>query len=118
LCDLSYLRAPYQTTDGDIGYRCPAEPVHMYVRKGGDPADTSRRQCLCNALTADVGLGQTRHDGFSEPALVTLGSDLTGVRALADTHPGGWTAADVVVWLTGGEDEPRAVNGTLGTALR
>jgi NAD(P)H-dependent flavin oxidoreductase YrpB (nitropropane dioxygenase family) len=100
LCDLGYLRTPYQTPTGDIGYRCPGEPVHMYVRKGGDAADTVGRACLCNALTADVGLAQTRRDGYVEPPLVTLGSDLDSVEALAERHPGGWSAADVVAWLT------------------
>ncbi|WP_246000259.1 nitronate monooxygenase [Nocardioides pocheonensis] len=102
LCDLSYLRTPYRTDDGGLGYRCPGEPVHMYVRKGGDPADTTGRACLCNALTADVGLAQTRRDGYTEPALVTLGSDLAGVRQLAEAHPRGWSGADVVAWLTAG----------------
>lgn len=112
LCDLSYLRTPYLTPSGGIGYRCPGEPVHMYVHKGGDAADTEGRGCLCNALTADIGLGQTRRDGYTEPGLVTLGSDLQGARALARSYPDGWTAADAVAWLTGGEatgpvaDEP------------
>ena len=101
LCDLSYLRTPYQTPTGDIGYRCAGEPEHMYVRKGGDPADTVGRACLCNALTADVGIGQIRRDGYAEPPLVTLGSDLTGVAGLVARHPEGWCAADVVDWLTG-----------------
>jgi NAD(P)H-dependent flavin oxidoreductase YrpB (nitropropane dioxygenase family) len=104
LCDLSYLRTPYVTDDGGIGYRCPGEPAHMFARKGGDVADTVGRACLCNALTADVGLGQTRRDGYSEPALVTLGSDLDGGRDLATSHPDGWTGADVVRWLIGGGD--------------
>jgi len=102
LCDLSYLRTPYLTEDGAVGYRCPGEPVHMYARKGGDVADTVGRACLCNALTADVGLGQTRRDGYAEPALVTLGSDLGGVSALAAAHPDGWAGADVVRWLESG----------------
>ena len=100
LCDLSYLRTPYQTPTGNIGYRCPGEPASMYVRKGGDVADTVGRACLCNALTADVGLGQTRRDGYSEPALVTLGSDLDGAAALAEKHAHGWSASEVVTWLT------------------
>lgn len=100
LCDLGYLRTPFRAGNGDIGYRCPSEPVHMYVRKGGDLQDTVGRKCLCNALTANVGLGQTRRDGFVEPALVTLGGDLSGPAALAGRHPGGWSAADVVAWLT------------------
>jgi NAD(P)H-dependent flavin oxidoreductase YrpB (nitropropane dioxygenase family) len=110
LCDLSYLRTPYETPDGDIGYRCRGEPVHMYVRKGGDRADTVGRACLCNALTADVGLGQVRRDGYAEPPLVTLGSDLASAVALAALHPRGWTAADAVAWLSG----PRAVRQDQG----
>jgi hypothetical protein len=53
-------------------------------------------------LTADVGLAQTRRDGYTEPALLTLGSDLAGVRELAAVHPEGWTGAEVVTWLTAG----------------
>lgn len=102
LCDLSYLRTPYQTAEGTIGYRCPGEPAHMYVRKGGDLADTIGRKCLCNALTADIGLGQTRTDGYTEPGLVTLGSDADTLGELAAAHPAGWSAADVVTWLTSG----------------
>lgn len=99
LCDLGYLRTPYLTESGSVGYRCPAEPAHMYRRKGGDVADTQGRACLCNALTADAGLGQTRRDGFVEPGLVTLGEDLTGAEQLARRHPDGWTAEDVLTWL-------------------
>ena len=29
LCDLSYLRTPYRTAFGGIGYRCPGEPAQM-----------------------------------------------------------------------------------------
>ena len=99
LCDLSYLRTPYLRGDGAVGYRCPAEPVHTYLRKGGTLEDTEGRACLCNALTANVGLGQTRRDGYSEEALVTLGADVESVRRLADAHPGGWSATDVLHWL-------------------
>jgi hypothetical protein len=71
----------------------------MYARKGGAIADTVGRVCLCNALTATVGLAQTRRDGYLEPALVTHGADLDGAKVLAETHPHGWTAADVISWL-------------------
>lgn len=102
LCDLSYLRTPYQTPGGGIGYRCPSEPEHLYLRKGGEADDMVGRTCLCNALTADIGLGQTRRDGYQEPALVTLGSDVTGLVEFARLHPDGWSSADVIGWLTGG----------------
>lgn len=101
LCDLSYLRTPYVDDKGGIGYRCPSEPKHMYLRKGGSIEDTVGRKCLCNALTANIGLGQTRRDGYSEPALVTLGADLSSARTLAERHPDGWTATDAVEWLMG-----------------
>jgi NAD(P)H-dependent flavin oxidoreductase YrpB (nitropropane dioxygenase family) len=102
LCDLSYLRTPYVDGNGKVGYRCPSEPPHMYVRKGGAVEDTVGRKCLCNALTADVGLAQTRRGGYSEPALVTLGSDLQGARMLSRRHPAGWTASEAVAWLMTG----------------
>src|SRR6266567_5932548 len=56
LCDLSYLRTPFLSASGEIGYRCPSEPVHMFLRKGGAAEETAGRTCLCNALTSDVGL--------------------------------------------------------------
>jgi NAD(P)H-dependent flavin oxidoreductase YrpB (nitropropane dioxygenase family) len=99
LCDLGYLRTPFVKPAGDIGYRCPAEPVHTYLRKGGAEEDTAGRACLCNCLTTNVGLGQTRHDGYAEEPMVTLGSDLEGARQLAALHPDGWTATDAVRWL-------------------
>ena len=63
LCGLSYLREPVERADGSVGYRCAAEPVDAYVRKGGAIEATVGRKCLCNALMADVGLGQHRRDG-------------------------------------------------------
>ncbi len=101
LCDLGYLRTPYVGERGEVGYRCPAEPVHTYLRKGGSLADTVGRVCLCNGLTANVGLGQTRKDGYVEPPVVTLGADLDGVRRLAAAHPDGWSAEQAVRWLLG-----------------
>ena len=99
LCDLGYLRVPYVREGGDIGYRCASEPVEIYVRKGGAAEDTVGRKCLCNALTANVGLAQTRRSGYTELPLVTLGSDLGGARALLREHPNGWTAGEAVAWL-------------------
>ena len=101
LCDLSYLRVPYEREPGDLGYRCPAEPVDMYVKKGGDPADTVGRKCLCSGLVAGVGLGQIRRDGYQEPPIVTLGADLDGVRQMLSDRPEGWTAVQAVDRLLG-----------------
>lgn len=99
LCDLSYLREPFERTDGSVGYRCAAEPVDAYLRKGGSLEATVGRKCLCNALMADVGLGQHRRDGYEEAPAVTLGQDLDGARRLLDAHPHGWSATQAVDFL-------------------
>lgn len=100
LCDLGYLRTPFVKETGALGYRCKAEPVHMFERKGGEIAETVGRQCLCNSLAANVGLGQTRADGYVEPPLVTLGADLDGAKRMADRTPD-WSADEAVEWLLG-----------------
>jgi NAD(P)H-dependent flavin oxidoreductase YrpB (nitropropane dioxygenase family) len=101
LCDLGYLRVPYEKPNGAVSYRCPAEPVADYVRKGGKLEDTVGRKCLCNALTADIGLPQTRRDGYQEVPLVTLGADLEGARRLLTLHPAGWTPTQAIAFLRG-----------------
>jgi hypothetical protein len=57
--------------------------------------------CLCNALMANVGLGQLREDGRTELPLVTSGDDL----AILDRFLRGRThhvASDVLSHLLGG----------------
>jgi len=106
LCDLGYLRVPYERKGGGVGYRCASEPIQSYLRKGGAVQDTVGRKCLCNSLTANVDLGQTRRDGYAEVPLVTLGADLDGAQELLTRHPGGWTAGEAVAWLLGAVRRP------------
>jgi nitronate monooxygenase len=35
VCNLGYLRTPYQRTDGKIAYRCASEPIEDYLKKDG-----------------------------------------------------------------------------------
>jgi len=100
-CDMSLLRTPFLDADGDVAYRCVAEPVEDFVRKGGSTEETVGRACLCNALFANVGLGQTQRDGYQEEPLVTLGEDLEGARRLAELYPRGWSARQALDWLLG-----------------
>lgn len=104
ICDAGYLRVPYRKPGGEIGYRCPAEPVSAYVRKGGKIADTPGRCCLCNGLIAAIGLGQRRRGGVEEPSIVTIGEDLAFLSHLASApvKPATYRAADVVDYLLRG----------------
>jgi nitronate monooxygenase len=96
ICDLGYLRDPYVAPSGNIGYRCSAEPVDIYVSKGGKIEDTVGRKCLCNALMANVGHQQTRKNGTIEPPLVTIGDDLNTVAQFLAPGRDSYGAADVV----------------------
>ena len=99
ICDLGYLQTAYVDAKGRVQGRCPAEPVADYVRKGGKAEDTERRACLCNALSANVGLGQTQRWG-AEGQLFTAGDDLVHLPLGSAAHPS-YTAADVIGYLRG-----------------
>lgn len=95
VCDLGVLRETYQKPDGSIGFRCSAEPEEIYASKGGDPAQTANRICLCNSLCASAGIGQLR-DGGVEPQLITIGNDLDAVRESLLDGKDSYSAADVI----------------------
>ena len=101
ICDLGYLREAYRRDDGSLGYRCPGEPVEQYVRKGGSIDDTVGRKCLCNALIADVGMGQVRRDGSVELPLVTAGDDLQAIARFIPPGRKSFTAKDVIDQILG-----------------
>jgi len=100
LCDLGYLREAYRRPDGRIDYRCSAEPVEDFVRKGGALAETEGRRCLCNALLANVGQAQVRATGELEPPLLTSGDDLETISTFLAGRTS-YTAADVISYLLG-----------------
>jgi nitronate monooxygenase len=101
VCDLGYLRTAYRVEGGRVGYRCPAEPVDTYVKKGGELEDTVGRKCLCNALMADIGYGQVRDGGEVEKPLLTSGDDLRSIQNFAAGRPS-YSAADVIDYLLAG----------------
>jgi NAD(P)H-dependent flavin oxidoreductase YrpB (nitropropane dioxygenase family) len=91
-CDVGLLQSTYAKEDGSVGFRCPAEPVESFLRKGGKIQSTVGRICLCNSLLASAGFAQTRANGYVEPPLVTLGDDLSGARDLLQRLPAGKVA--------------------------
>ncbi len=99
-CDLGFLRTAYKKADGTIGWRCPAEPVSSYVKKGGDESATVGRKCVCNGLMATIGLAQFRRSEGDERPLVTCGNEIASLsRFLKSPRALGYSACDVVSCL-------------------
>ena len=98
ICDLGFLRHLYMKSNGSIGYRCPAEPINAYIKKGGKPERTKNKKCHCNALLSNLGLGQIREDGYIENALITAGKDILSITRILKNNDS-YTAKDVIDWL-------------------
>jgi len=102
VCDLGYLRSAFKDEKGRVNYRCAAEPVDTYVKKGGLAEDTVGRKCLCNALFATIGHAQRRDDGAVEPPLITSGDELKNIRRFIGSDRTGYTASEVIDYLMSG----------------
>jgi nitronate monooxygenase len=96
VCDLGFLRQILRSPEGEIVYRCPAEPVADWVRKGGAAAEAVGRKCLCNGLLANIGLGQSRRDGTVEGPLLTAGDELRFLDRFLENGSTSYTAIDVI----------------------
>jgi len=99
ICDLGYLREAYRTAEGKVDFRCPGEPVTLYVSKGGKLENTVGRKCLCNALVANIGQPQRRNGKHIEPGLVTCGDDLRNIPQFLPAGQASYSAADVIAKL-------------------
>jgi nitronate monooxygenase len=102
VCDMGLLRHAYKADDGAIGYRCPAEPEEIYLKKGGQPEETVDRVCLCNNLASTAGFPQRRKEGYVEPPVITSGDGFVHIAAKF-LKPGqmSYSAKDVLDYLTG-----------------
>lgn len=104
ICDLGYLRSAYQKEDGTVGYRCAAEPIDDFVKKGGTVEQTIGKKCLCNALMADIGMAQRQTWKDAEPTLelpmLTAGDDLNLLNRILKGKKS-FTAKDVIQYLIG-----------------
>jgi nitronate monooxygenase len=99
ICDLGYLRHAYKKPDGKIGWRCPSEPIEDYIKKGGKLEDTRGRKCVCNALMANIELGQIQKGGELERALITSGDDVAHVARFLKPGQEAYSAMDVIDYL-------------------
>jgi NAD(P)H-dependent flavin oxidoreductase YrpB (nitropropane dioxygenase family) len=96
VCDLCCLRAPYFRSDHTIGYRCKAERLEEYKKKGGKQEDTENACCLCHGLLSTCGFG-----GTIEPPVVTLGRNVDFLPKLMKCEDDSYTAKKVVDYLLG-----------------
>ncbi len=96
ICDLGFLSEVVRAEDGTLIHRCPAEPLSLYLSKGGKAEDAAGRKCLCNALMANIGHQQVRCGSHVEPPLVTAGDDLTEIARFLPDSAATYSAADVL----------------------
>jgi nitronate monooxygenase len=108
ICDLGYLRHAYLDGKGKVAWRCSAEPEADYVRKGGNLENTVGRKCVCNALMANLGMGQIKKDDSLEPELVTSGDAAATVASFLAEGAESYSAADVIQRLLADEQAPSA----------
>jgi NAD(P)H-dependent flavin oxidoreductase YrpB (nitropropane dioxygenase family) len=84
--------------------RCSAAPLEGFIKKRGLKFNSEDRRCLCNGLVGCVGLAQViKKDGemVEEPAIVTLGNHLDGVRRLSRQGQTPYWVRDVVSDILG-----------------
>ena len=96
ICDVGYLREIARDKNGGIIYRCPAENIQDYIRKGGNIKNTDKRKCLCNALLSSVGLAQIQKNNYLELPLVTAGNDLENLSRWISPSRKSYSAKDVI----------------------
>lgn len=109
VCDIGLLQQLGLSKPDDLGartlfQRCAAGPVEGYVGKRGLARNTEERRCLCNGLLACAGLGQVKQvadQPSEEPAIITLGDHLDGIRRLSRNGQAQYWARDVVADILG-----------------
>lgn len=100
ICDIGYLRQLYRDEHGTLHYRCPAEPIEAYRKKGGMLEETHGRKCLCNHLGAAAGFPQQRGNDVELP-LVTAGDAVVNLKYFIPNATQSYRAKDVIERLLG-----------------
>lgn len=106
ICDIGFLRTPYRNAKGGVGFRCTAEPVDTFLKKGGKLEDTVGRTCLCNALGSAAKMPQMQRYGYLEPLIITSGDDLVFLKRYMKPGERSYSAREVLEYLQMGVVEP------------
>ncbi len=104
VCDIGLLQQvglsqPDENGMRTLFQRCSAAPVDTYMSRRGLERNTEERRCLCNGLLACTGLGQVRRSALEfveEPAIITLGNHLDGIKRMSRQGQTPYHAQDVV----------------------
>ena len=100
-CTQGALVSLFRKPDGTIGYRCPSEPVEIYLKKGGSTEDTVGRRCLCSGLIATAGIqDESRLDNIQAP-IVTIGDDLGFLQELMNNEGSSYGVEQALDYLCG-----------------
>ncbi|MGD1147492.1 MAG: nitronate monooxygenase [Thermoanaerobaculaceae bacterium] len=99
VCDLGFLRHIYKRENGEVGYRCPAEPASSWLAKGGAPEELEGRKCLCSGLLANLGFAPERRGGYVEQPLLTVGDCFRQLKSFLSGKGEGYSAKDVLDYL-------------------
>ena len=93
-CSRKALQFPAELVDGKIVFRCAAEPVDDFLKKGGRLEDTVGARCLCNGLFSATGLGDPK-----ELPIFTMGDDVSFLRHLLRDENDSYTAVEGIAYL-------------------
>lgn len=93
-CVYGYLVTPFLNSEGEIDVRCPAEPIDIFVEKGGEIEKTEGVRCLCVGLVSAVDHGRA-----DEPAIVTFGKEHGFARKLMRTPNDTFSAETIVRFI-------------------
>lgn len=94
-CVHKHLSTVYRQ-NGQITTRCLAGRIDTYLQLGGFPGDIADTRCLCSGLLSAAGIGD-----FGEPAIVTLGSDLSFLPHLMRDENDIYGTLDVIKYIMG-----------------
>lgn len=103
-CSQKCLVTPVRLGDGKIDYRCPAEPIHHFVLKGGKVEQTEGSKCICNGLVALASTPSVPDSpvislGCDEPPIVTMGDHVEFLRDLMKDEDDSYTASAALNYL-------------------
>lgn len=80
--------------DKKIQTGCAAEPVETFLRKNGLEEKTIGKMCLCNGLSATIGLAMP-----GEKPVIAAGGDLTAIINIVNKYCKSYSAKNVIDYI-------------------